>query len=219
MSRRVACAAGLWAALVGCDVAPLTPKVPPPAPASLRCNVEVYCLLGLWNIWSLGLIDLSNRLMESGVPSIPVSGTDWRILAQAIGDDRAASGNGRPIVLVGHSFGGDDAIRIAQALEARGLRVNLILLVDATNPAPVPANVDKCVAYYLPTSLANMFPAYFPGNPAELEDGNKHTELINVRVTQEIITESLNFGHLDLDSSESLHALIELEVFALCPQN
>lgn len=47
----------------------------------------------------------------------------------------------RPLVLVGHSLGGNAVIRIATALDKYGIDVDYMGVVDAPRPGPIPDNV------------------------------------------------------------------------------
>ena len=221
-SRRpvAALVSALGLLLAGCqiDQAP-TPTVPPAIPNPLRCNVEVYCILGLANVFSLGLYDLSSLLRNEGVPAAVVSGSDVQALANSIVDARLKSGDTRPLVLTGHSYGADDCLRIAEILKSRSLTVDLIVLIDPSSPIPVPSNVDKCINFYLPTALGDVLPGIFAGNPIIVAPGNTHTILINQEVTAALGPELGQIDHFSLESSGTIHRLIQLEVFKLCPQN
>lgn len=87
----------------------------------------------------------------------------------------------RPVlVLIGHSFGGDDIVRVVEDLKALGLGVRLLVLVDGTNPGPIPENVDRCLQFYISMPGLDAAPWILPGQPTELAAGNTHTELVNV---------------------------------------
>jgi len=210
----------LAVAFGGCavDQAP-SPTVPPAIPNPLRCNVEVYCILGLANVFSLGLNDLANKLRNVGVPAAVVSGSDVQTLADDIVDARIRSGDTRPLVLTGHSYGADDCLRIAEIMKSRGLSVDLVVLIDPSSPIPVPANIDKCINFYIPTAFGDVLPGVFAGNPIVVAAGNTNTILINQEVTAALGPELGSIDHFSLDSSGTLHQLIQLEVFKLCPQN
>lgn len=64
----------------------------------------------------------------------------------------AAHGSGRAIVLIGHSFGGNAALRIATRLNAMqpAIRVALIAPIDpaAQNTLDVAPNCERVLAYY-----------------------------------------------------------------------
>jgi pimeloyl-ACP methyl ester carboxylesterase len=53
------------------------------------------------------------------------------------------------IILYGHSFGGMSAVRFARQLEAKGIPVLLVILVDAVGRnKPIPANVRAAANFY-----------------------------------------------------------------------
>jgi hypothetical protein len=171
------------------------------------------------NIFSLGLNDLADLLRANGIPTSVISGTDVQRLAIQIVAARRQSRSTRPLVLTGHSYGADDCIKIAQTLKTNGLNVDLIVLIDPSNPAPVPSNVDKCINYYLPTVFGDLLPFIFAGNPIDVEPGNTHTELINQEVSGALGGGLGNIDHFSIESSGTIHRLILLEVLKLCPQN
>lgn len=181
------------------------------------CDVEVYALRGLWDVFSLGLDTLTDKLHAQNIDAVAASDTQWSRVAEEIRSTHGESGDGGSIVLVGHSYGADDAIRVAKRLESAKLSVALLVLVDATNPPPVPANVDRVVHYYLPTTLGEDDPDGFPGNPVVLEPGNKHTQMENIIFSEE------NFGprvagvdHFSIDESPVLHQLVIDAAKELC---
>jgi pimeloyl-ACP methyl ester carboxylesterase len=65
---------------------------------------------------------------------------------------RLADRSGRAIVLIGHSFGGNAALRIAARLNegAKPVRVALVAPIDpaAQNTLAVPPNCERVLAYY-----------------------------------------------------------------------
>jgi hypothetical protein len=183
-----------------------------PATEALDGQAEIYCLRGLWDIWSLGLDTLAERLRGEGLEAVALSGPDWPVLAESIPHAAPSSLTSRPLVIVGHSYGADDAILLARALGKRGATVSLLILLDATDPKPIPANVDRCLHLYIPTPLSSWAPEIFAGNPVVPEEGNDHTEIINRILTPE---EFPDVDHFTIDSADSVHDVVVEEVFAL----
>src|SRR3954463_14722004 len=95
---------------------------------------RVYLLRGLWNVWSYGMDDLANKLRAVGVDAVVVNHSAWPQIADMLIKQRASGEYTGPIVLVGHSLGGDDVIRTAQALGAANVPVDLLVPVDAVTP-------------------------------------------------------------------------------------
>ena len=203
--------------ICGCGIAqqPL-PVAPVAAPDPVRCDVQVYCILGLWNVFSTGLYDLSNALRAVGIPASAVSDTDYQMLANDIVNERLASNDRRPLVLVGHSYGADDCLRVAEIMQKSGLNVDLVILLDSTSPPPVPANIDRCVDYFVPGVLGETLPELMPGHPVSLADGNTHTVLINTPLSPDLGPEYADIGHLTIDKNAALHRQVQLEIQKLC---
>lgn len=176
-------------------------------------DAQVICLRGLCNVFSLGLDELAAELQARGVPAEvhPWPPAPPQVLSAALSaaikDVRVA-----PLILVGHSTGADDAIRLARALRQHDVTVDLLVLLDATDPPLVPANVARCLHLYIPTQPAHWLPRAFPGNPVELEPGNERTELVNHVVT---IEEFGSVDHFTLEENPRARQIIMEEVLAL----
>lgn len=182
----------------------------PPADAP-----RVFLLRGLWDVFSLGLDDLSNLLRAEGIETEILSGPKWPDLGWRI-EEAYLAGARRPLVLIGHSFGGDDAVKLASYLNDRGIPVRALLLIDSTAPNPVPANVERCVHWYIPTPWGLAAPDAFAGNPAVSAPGNDYTELVNQEFTQAALgSEVGGTDHFSIDSSPFLHKLVIDEINGL----
>jgi pimeloyl-ACP methyl ester carboxylesterase len=206
------------AAASSCDDLPL-----PPLPTAQQsqilgdCPVQAYCLRGLADVYSLGLNHLTDRLRIEGVNAEALSHRDWSILADGIlarFQDGTLTG---PVVMVGHSYGSDDAIRVAEFLDAHGVEVELLVLLDATIPPPIPANVARCLHLYQQTLWGALFPAVFAGRPVQPVPGNDRTEIINLQVTFENFGEgAFEVNHFNVDSSTMIHDVVIEEVVRVC---
>jgi pimeloyl-ACP methyl ester carboxylesterase len=218
----VPCAAGL-AFLIGCttlrpvqsvadfadpliDGGPAA-RAPPPLPP------QVFLLRGLWDIFSLGLDDLADKLNASGFAATALSGgPGWLNLAQQLRAEYA-DGETRPLVLVGHSYGADEAVGVARYLGEHGIGVDLLALVDATNPPAIPANVNRCVQWYIPSELGDWAPRDFAGNPVIAAPDNDHTLIENrIFTTHELGPQAHGANHFNIDEHPYLHELIILEI-------
>lgn len=108
---------------------------------------DVYILRGGAGVFSTGLLDLSATLKQSGVPSSVISYQAWRSAVQAIIANRQKFGR-RPVVIIGHSLGANNAIKMANALQAKGITVDLIVSLASTSAMSVPANVREVDNFY-----------------------------------------------------------------------
>jgi pimeloyl-ACP methyl ester carboxylesterase len=179
---------------------------------------QVVCLRGLLDVFSLGLNDLAERLRHDGIEAITVSGPSWPRLAQSIREARSRGDLRKPLVLVGHSYGADDAIRLARKLKRWNIEVELLVLLDATTPPPVPSNVVRCLHVYRPTVMGDVFPHLFAGNPVDAEPGNHRTQVVNRIVSRESFgAAAAHIGHFSIDASDAVHDLVLREVQSVFP--
>ena len=108
---------------------------------------EIYLLRGLFNVFSLGMDDLAAKLQQQGFSAVVDNHNSWSALAERIIAARQA-GSKRQIVLIGHSLGGDDVIKVAERLNQAGIPVDLLMPVDPVSPGAVPGNVRRVVNYF-----------------------------------------------------------------------
>jgi pimeloyl-ACP methyl ester carboxylesterase len=108
--------------------------------------------------FSGGMDAIAQKLLRIGVPSavhdqgsfLRPYGEVSRICAAAL---RTAEQGAQP-VLIGHSMGADAALKVAEQLDAQGVRVPLIVCFDPTSfrllfgPPPVPKNVGRAICFY-----------------------------------------------------------------------
>ncbi len=114
-------------------------------PAALE-PARVYLLRGFMNIFSLGMDDLAARIEADGIAATVTNHADADTLVNEI-VTRYQSGDRGPIILIGHSFGADAVIAMAQALDRYDIPVALVILFDGTAPHQVPANVTTAINF------------------------------------------------------------------------
>jgi len=198
-----------------CDSAPAGNPAPGgarPAPP----HVVVHLIRGLGNVYSQGLDALTDEMKAAGLDATVHSDTNWQNIAKDLVDQHNSEGDPPGIVLLGHSYGADDVIHIAQYLNDQGIPVRLLLLLDATNPPPIPANVDRCVHFYIPWPAGDVAPGVLPGHPVSPADGNSHTQIVNDSLGLEGTTPSTwCISHLGIDASKYVHNQAMNEIFNL----
>jgi len=113
-----------------------------------------------------------------------------------------------PLVVGGHSYGADNAVRLCRELQKRGIEVDLLLLLDATSPPPIPGNVRRCVHYYEPTIFGRLLPFALAGHPVRLADPQARTELVNRRISRNPIISAIDVvAHFTVDADPAIHEL------------
>lgn len=119
------------------------------APAAFGASRAQIFLIrgGVVGIFSTGVNQIATQLGQRGVEAIVQGHTNWASIARRIVMDREKSGPS-PVVLVGHSFGADAAVKIAESVQRDKVPVDMLISLAATNPDPVPRNVRRAVGYY-----------------------------------------------------------------------
>ena len=150
--------------------------------ACLGCNGKpiehpstVYVLKGWTGNLSPGLDQLVQDLNAADINAGLYEHNQWKRIATAIESSQPSD---QPVVLVGHSYGADDAIRVARKLNDRGIEVDLLIGLEANSPPTVPGNVKRCVNFYRSNGAWDAVPI-FRGVPMKSEPDSTG-ELVNI---------------------------------------
>jgi hypothetical protein len=193
--------AALALGLAGCGYGALSLNYAEPE----KLPGRAYLLRGLiGDIYSLGMDELAHKIEQRGVKASVHGVSAVVYLAnRIIRDYRADPAANSPIILVGHSTGGDAIISIAQRLRAADVPVALAFGFDPTRIAgAIPSNVDLFI---------NLYQGYnIIGGGAVKPASDFRGRLVNVdlRDRREII-------HITLDKNDTLHDLIVRKVGAV----
>ncbi len=203
---------------IGCEgIGTMTPgKMEWVRPDSQRPRVgNVYLLRAFIGLWSGGVNELARKLNEQGVRACVFQQEQADELARIIIDRYKGAKDREPLCLMGHSFGANDAVRIAQRLNAEGITVDLLVTFDATSPPPLPPNVKLCYNFYQP-SVWDATP-FLRGIPMTQESPSAG-KLLNcdVRGNRQDLLEA-NTNHVNIAGNPKIHRLIIDEVLSLCP--
>lgn len=177
---------------------------------------NVYLLRGWIGIFSTGIDNLTEKINETGVRAHVFQDDQYRRLAKEIREKYRNVSDHEPLVLVGHSYGADDVIRIARELNKDNIRVDLLVTLDPVTPPKVPGNVVTAVNLYQSNGIFDTMPflrgvavsADQPG-PAKLQQWDIRTE------RQELLDE--NTDHFNIEKKEKIHAEVVRHVLDACP--
>jgi hypothetical protein len=116
---------------------------------------HVYLLRGLiGDVFSLGMDDLAAKIQRRGVKASVHGVSAARFLAENIIRTYRSDPSLAPIMLIGHSTGGDEIIAMAVKLKAANVPVALAVGFDPTPIASdVPSNVELFINLYQATNL------------------------------------------------------------------
>jgi pimeloyl-ACP methyl ester carboxylesterase len=178
---------------------------------------HVYCMRGWLGIFSTGMDALADKIdKQVGAPSVSVADEEWRWLKDWIVEAKDKGEiNGEPLVLVGHSYGADDQIRVAEYLKTKGIKVDLLVLIDPVTPPPVPDNVKRVYCVYMSHPLTDWYPAW-RGVPATVAD--KSTPITNIDLrTADVGFDVSGITHPNIEKSEGVHNMVMEQIKLACP--
>jgi LysM repeat protein len=176
-----------------------------PAAEAAKLPGHVYLFRGLvGDIYSLGMDQLADKLMHHGVTATVHGVTEYGSVADDIIRKYKAGDEHGPIVLIGHSTGGDLIIAVAERLKQADIPVALAFGFDPTRIADdVPSNVELFI---------NLFQRTNPIGGGEATAGRGFRgRLINVdlREHNEIV-------HINLDKTVAVQDLVVAKIVTLC---
>jgi pimeloyl-ACP methyl ester carboxylesterase len=130
----------------------MTGSIPPAPPAP---NGHVYIFRGIGGrMASLDLDDLGQKVNQIGVKADVYNFTDWQTPAEEAIKRYELDPRPAPIILIGHSAGGDSAISFAYRLKESRVPVSLVVTFDPTRRAgEVPSNVERYINVYGSTNF------------------------------------------------------------------
>lgn len=134
---------------------------------------EVYLLRGLANVFSTGLDEINAKFRARGVNSRVDNHSMWQSYANDIVTRSRASQVSYPIVIMGHSLGGNASVQMAKFLGDQGIPVSYVVAFDPTITTTVGDNVDEVVNYYIPNNTdgeATNIVVDTPGSKAKVSN-------------------------------------------------
>ena len=172
---------------------------------------KVIIIRGAFTVFSLGMNDLGDKLRRHGYDVDVIMDISAGSATSKIISEYQRNPNYGPIVFIGHSRGAELGPKQARKLQQYGIPVKLVVMVDGTHRASIPANVEHCVNLFHYNSIG-----VFHGVPTQAEGRN--TKLLNVDINR---LESRHRGgminHFNMDSSPWIHDLVISEVLRKCP--
>ena len=188
------------------DIAP--PPAHPPDKDIAEPRGRAYLFRGVAGlIYSRGMDSLADRIRHAGIATSVQTYLLWRAAVdQAIQDYRH---DPAPIVLIGHSIGGDSALAFAQRLNSENIPVSLLVTYDPTRIADdVPPNVERYINIFQSSNImggGNVVQASrFHGHYASFNLKN-HSEIIHINIEKaERIQEQLVRKIAELSATPTL---------------
>ncbi|MEI8146505.1 MAG: hypothetical protein WCH83_13675 [Alphaproteobacteria bacterium] len=165
--------------------------------------VRVYLFRGLFELFSYGLDDLARKFRNEGRwAEVYGLGDVEKARAEILARQKTAPGT-EQFVLIGHSWGGDISLEIADALFKQGGQVELIAAFDAVTQRKVGPGVRRFVNYYQSSGGWSK--------PIETVAGFAGTS------ENKDLALGLGRNHLNIERSPDLHTDIMARVASFAP--
>ena len=141
-------------------------------------------------IYSRGMDSLADRIRHAGIPASVQTYLTWRgAVEQAIADYRR---DPAPIILIGHSMGGDSALALAERLNSENIPVSLLVTYDPSRIADdVPPNVERYINIFQSSNIMGG------GNVVQGSRFHGHYASFNLKDHSEII-------HINIEKAEPI---------------
>ncbi|WP_028380114.1 hypothetical protein [Legionella cherrii] len=165
---------------------------------------EVHTMLGGLGLFSTGMRTLSGTVVEEC--NIPAPSNMWYNagnVTRSIVSYYQKHKMHRPIILVGHSLGANEQIKVARNLDKAGIPVDLLVTVDAVSQTIVPPNVKHAMNFYKPG-----FVPMFSGLKLRAVNPEK-TRIDNINVAT---IKGIEVNHFTIDKDPVVQAMIMDEV-------
>lgn len=158
-----------------------------------RLPGRVYIFRGIGHIWSGGMTELAHELNRRGTTASAHRHSEWYECAQEAIKLYKSDPDRYPIVLIGHSNGGDMIINMAYMMKEAGVPVALAIGFDPTRwNRDVPSNVARFINLYQSTNVLGG------GRVDHTRDFKG--QLINVDLRNHF-----DIGHMNIDRIPQLH--------------
>jgi hypothetical protein len=213
--RTVALTAFAVAASVGCSSIK-NGSMARVAPVTQNERVgSVYLFRGFIGVFSTGIDSLGSRLNEKeGVHAEVFQDAQAGALAKAMIEKYKGHPDHEPIVLIGHSYGADDAITVARKLAEHNIKIDLIVTLDPVTPGKVPANAQLVYNLYQP-SLMDGLP-FLRGIPLKPDSpGPVALQNVNLRADRPELIEG-GVDHFNIEKKPRIHDEVVAQVLKVC---
>jgi len=112
---------------------------------------EVHLFRGLANVFSDGINVIGDRMVRNGINARTYNHSRWRAITDdIIARSKRIGGVSYPIVIMGHSLGGNASVQMAKYLGDRGIKVAKVVSFDPTITTFVGPNIGNVRNYYIP---------------------------------------------------------------------
>lgn len=161
---------------------------------------HVYAMRGLLGVFSTGMDTLVDKINHKlHYPAVALSHLESKKLIDHIIRQKQQQKLNGPIILVGHSYGADSIVDVAQQLEHAQIPVQMLIPIDNTASKTIPANVKKVVHVH---SGASAFSQMLFGWGRAFKVDQKRTKLLEVNTSKRAAFKQVN--HFNIDEHQEI---------------
>jgi hypothetical protein len=167
---------------------------------------RVIVLRGLANVFSRGMDKLAKDLKALGVPVMLSNHSRWQtISAKLIEEYRADPKETAPVILIGHSLGGDASIVMSNWLAQNGVPVRFVVIFDAVAQThPITGGVEEVLNFYKPKGYGQEVKAA-PSFRGEIRNVD--------------LTERKDINHVNIDEDPILQSEVTADVIRILTES
>lgn len=166
----------------------------------LQQRGEVHTMRGGLGVFSIGMNQL--QVATAKRFKVPSSSSMWYNagnVSRSIIAYHYKHQSQRPVILVGHSLGANEQIKVARNLGKAGIPVALLVTIDAVSPTRVPANVKHVLNIYKP----GFVPMFSGLKLTAVNPEATQIENLNVNALK-----GMQVNHFTIDKDSVLQAMI-----------
>lgn len=200
--------------ITGRGPAPLEKTVDPVRETDRLRAGHVYCMRGWLGIFSTGMDDLAEKI-DKEVTAVSVADEEWQRLKTFLIKEKKAGRLNEPLVLVGHSWGADDQIRVAEDLGKAGITVDLLITVDPVTPPTIPSNVKRCLNIYKSHPITDPVPLW---RGVALNTNHTKVPITNINLREDKVGFDTNsIDHINIEKAAGVHQMVLDSIRSVCP--
>ncbi|MCC7351746.1 MAG: hypothetical protein IT446_14390 [Phycisphaerales bacterium] len=175
---------------------------------------NVYILRGFMGVLSPGLDDLRQQCESDGVRAQVYENDQWREIADRLIARYRPDPRPEPLILIGHSFGADDAILISRRLAEASVEVDLLITLDPVLPEAVPVNVRRTINFYCPNGVTDFLPVF---RGVDLKAADPSVALTNVDLNRDDPALAEQINHFTIGENQQMRSEVLKLVLDVCP--
>lgn len=134
-----------------------------PVQGKITRTGEVYLLRGLANVFSRGMDTMGAKMVRAGLDARVYNHSIWKSLADNIIARSKKKQVSYPVIIMGHSLGGNAATLMAKYLGENNVKVQYVVAFDPTVTSYVGKNINRVVNFYLPNDSNSNVVKTVPG--------------------------------------------------------